>query len=146
MDKKTIILFFILGFLIFILGGGMGVFYQSQKCLPENCPSATKETSALEKTIKDLSSRTIYFIVAYGTVEDINGRKLTISNNGENLTVEIKENAEITSFIRPVAGGNSSTPEAIAKFEDIKKGDNLRISLKVLPDGKITGESVIIIY
>lgn len=145
MDKKTIILFFILVFLIFVLGGGAGVFYQQQSCLSNTEKSTEKtDTNVFEKAVKDLSSKTIYFIVAYGDVTDIQGRDITINNNGENLTVKIKEDAKITSFKVPAAGKTSSDTEALAKFEDIKNGNNLRIYLKVFSDGQITGESVII--
>lgn len=146
MEKKSIILFFVLGFLIFVLGGGVGVFYQSQKYLSETCSPVTEETSVLEKTVKDLSSQTIFSIIASGTVEDIGDRNITISNNKENLTVKIKEGADISSFVIPAAGETSSNLKASVKFEDIKKGNNLKIFLKVLADGQITGESVIIMY
>jgi hypothetical protein len=143
MEKKSIILFFIFAFLIFILGGGTGVFYQSQKC-PLNIENTTDKTAIFEKAVKDLSSKTIYFIVAYGDVTDIQGRDITINNNGENLTIKIKEDAKITSFKVPAVGETSSDTETPAKFEDIKNGNNLRISLRVFSDGQITGDSVII--
>ncbi len=146
MDKKIIILSFILAFLIFILGGGAGVFYQQQNCLV-NAEKSTEKTNTdvFEKTVKDLSSQTIYFIVAYGDVTDIQDRNITINNNEENLTVKIKEDAKITSFNVPAVGTSSSDTETPAKFEDIKNGNNLRIYLKVFSDGQVSGESVMII-
>ncbi|MBU4274882.1 hypothetical protein KKE19_03665 [Patescibacteria group bacterium] len=108
----------------------------------------------LEKAANILNSlsslKIIASTIAFGEVTKISDRTITLTYGTENLPIRIKEDAKISSFILPAPNDKgeqiiSDIPEQkTAEFGDIKVGDNLNISLRILPDGEIEGISVII--
>ena len=99
------------------------------------------QTKEVVKTVNVLGSKTVPSIVAYGQVEKIEGKNITLTNMGDSITVKIKDNAQIISFLNrddPIANKQ-------ANFSDIKKGDTLNITVKVLPNGSLEGETAIIL-
>lgn len=118
-----------------MLGGGLGIFYQAQKVAPELEKSQT--------LIKSLSSRTVPSIVAYGQVMNIDGRNITLNNSGDSLTVKVNEDSVVYSFALSISGDASLQRDA--KFSDIKTGDYININVKVLPDGQLQGQTVMIL-
>lgn len=108
----------------------------------------------LEKTINVLnslsSSKIIASIVAFGEVTKISDRTVTLTYGTENLPIRIKEDAKVFSFILPAPNNKgeqviSDIPEQKnAEFKDIKLGDNLNVSIKILLEGQVEGLSVII--
>jgi len=141
MDKTTIIILITAILVSLVLGAGLGIFYQMQK-------DATK-IQAGEKNaaaIKDLSSDLVLSAVVYGEVSAINGKNITLSYNGKTMQVEIAADATIYSV--PTTSGSSQTPITTlpkAKISDIKTGNILNITMKVLPDGSLIGKTVGII-
>lgn len=133
MNKNLLTTFIIIGLVFFVLGGGLGVFYQIQKDIP-----------LLEKSeaINVLSSKVIPSIVAYGRVTDISEKNITLTFSGDTLIIKIKDTASIYSFV-PDEEGNSNRQKT--NFSQIKKGDNVSVNLNMLPDGQLEGESVIIL-
>jgi hypothetical protein len=127
--------------IVFVLGGGLGVFYQTQK----NAPMLEK-FPVLESIVNNLSSSTMSTILVSGKVSNIYGRYVTINNKGTGLTVKIMEDAKITSLVASdvLVDGKYPILSKTATFEDIKKGDNVRINIKVLSDGKIEGDFLMI--
>ncbi|MEK7562211.1 MAG: hypothetical protein AAB509_00825 [Patescibacteria group bacterium] len=142
MDKKfLIVLHIVSGLFILILGGGLGILYQSQK---DSLPSANPKTQA----VQTLSSKVIPAITAFGQVAKIDGKNVTLTFGGDSLTVKIIDNA--TVFLPAISttdknGKPVTTQQQIANFTDIKVGDSVSINLKLLPDGQIEGQMVIII-
>jgi len=135
MDKKTSIILLVIGGLFFlILGGGLGIFYQSQKNALQ-----TPEGNSKLKAVQVLSSKVIPSITAYGQVSNIDGRSVTLTFGGDSLNVKINDDAVV------YLPSSESSPQQIAKFEDIKKGDNVSVNLRLLPDGQIEGQMVIIL-
>jgi hypothetical protein len=134
MNKSNLIILVIIGIVFFIVGGGLGIFYQTQK-------DASQINGA--KSIKALSSKVIPSIVAYGKVTDINGRDITIFYNGESLTIPVSQDAQVSSFSQ--ANGQTGSTQQKTSFDQIKKGNYINISIKVLPDGNIEGNMVIIL-
>lgn len=133
MDKKFLVILIAVAVLFFIIGGALGFFYQAQKIASQ--PDNTVKINA----VKTLSSRVIPSITAYGAISNISGRNLTLTFGGESLTVKIKDDAQI--FLPSTATASQQT----ARFADIKKGDNASVNLKLLPDGQIEGDVVIIL-
>ena len=147
MNKNLIILSVIAGVVIFVLGGGLGVFYQTQKGLLQTEKVQTK-VQTMETVIKSLSSKVIPSIIAYGEVTNIEGRNITLSYGGESLTIKIKDDSQIFSFVKTASlkkGEPAVTSQQKVDFKTIKKGDNLNISVKLLPDGQLESQSVIIL-
>lgn len=130
MEKKNIIISIIIGLVVFAVGGGCGVLYQQQ--------------AAENSLIKILTSKAVPSIIAHGEVTNISGKKITVSYLGDSVTVEIAENAGIYSFSLLADGKNTNSAQQKVDFNVIKKGDNLNIALRLLPDGTLSGQSVII--
>ncbi|OGZ73099.1 MAG: hypothetical protein A2998_03345 [Candidatus Staskawiczbacteria bacterium RIFCSPLOWO2_01_FULL_37_25b] len=116
-----------------ILGGAIGIFFQFQKDAPQVKKSG--------EVIKSLSSKVVPSIVAFGRVSKIDGRNITLDYNGDNITINIGDDAKIYTSSNQGEGGG----QEIISFENIKTGDNLSINLKVLPDGQLQGQSIIIL-
>lgn len=142
MKPISIVLLLIAVLVIFVLGGGLGISYQTQK----NSPLLEKAAQS-EAVIKNLSSKTVLSIVAYGQVTNIQGRNITLLYAGDSLTVRIKEDSMIYSLVTlPAAqkGAVVASTQKQAEFKDIKKGDNLNVTLRLLPDGQLEGSTVMI--
>ena len=131
MNKANLTILILLGVILFLVGGGIGIFYQMQK------------DSSGDTVIKALSSKVIPSIVAYGQVTEINGRNITIFYSGETLTVPIAQDAQVSSFTQ--ANGQTGSTQQQSSFNQIKKGDSINISIKVSSDGKLEGKMVIIL-
>ncbi|SRR3990167_578733 len=132
--NKTISTVLISGLLFLILGTGIGFMYKTIQISPQ-----IKKTTAI---IKDLSSKTILSSVAYGQVSKIEGRDITLSYSGDSIKISMEANSPVYSF------ANDSIGKPIQKkvsLKEVKIGDNLNITIKVLPDGQIQGQSVLIL-
>ena len=139
MNKITLISLLIIGGLfIFVLGGGAGVLYQTQKDTPQ-----LEKGKIAESVVKTLLSKAVPSIDAQGQVDNIDGRNITLTNNGDSITVKILDNAQIYSFMTKNTT-DKNTGRSQIKLEDIKKDDTLNIALRVLSDGQIEGQVVIV--
>lgn len=127
MDKKQKILLIIAGIFVFVLGGGMGVYYQKQNV-------QIVSSSDLPKT---LASKTIS-VHAGGTVTKIDKMNITLSSGKDQLIVPVNKNAKVSVF---TSAQGSYQPD---KFSDVKVGDILNIDLQLSSDGKLQGQSVYI--
>ena len=139
MNKLLTFLFTIGAVFIFVLGGGAGILYQTQKDAPQ--------IDKLASLLKRITSRAIPSITAYGQVASIEGKNITLASGGDNIIVSVRGDTEIYSFAQPTAQKQEQAvlpTKQLVKFEDIKKGDTLNISLKVLPDGQLEGNTIII--
>ena len=141
MDKKTLITIVSVSILAFITGTALGILFQSQK--------GSLQFKNVVETVRALSSKAVPSISAFGQVVKIDGKDITLIYNEESITVAIREDAQIYSFANPNGAAKGSALSAgqqtIVPFENIKIGDQLSISLKVLPDGQFEGQSVIIL-
>lgn len=146
MNNKILIVVVVIifGAVIFSAGGYFaGVFLEKEKTGSqiEKLEKLTSVTSLLS------SSKLIVSIIGYGKVTDISGRKITLTTGSESLQVSIREDAQMYSFVAPafVEGKISEiSAQKVIKFEDIKVGDNLNVSTKMLADGQMEGLSVAI--
>ena len=132
---------------VFVLGAWIGAFYQLQGA----SKNATQTVSPIEK---ELSSKVISSINAYGQVTKIDGSNITLSPVGDSLasdglTVSINSNAKIYSLTIPTNGAannkTSLTPTA-ASFSDIKTGNylNINITLNTSSANQLQGQMVYI--
>lgn len=119
---------------VFAVGAGIGMFAQGQKYSPQ--------IDKAEKALKVLSSNVVPSAVVYGQISDINGRVVTVSFNGDTAVITLKDNAAVSSFSGFAAGDN--TPKAI-NLTQVQKGQTVSISAKILSDGSLRGESLIIL-
>ena len=137
-SRNLIIILVVAGIVIFVLGGVAGVLFQNQKAngtagigTPINTPG---------KLADNVKSKVISSIVLYGKVESISGRTAKISNNGDTVSVVMSASAKFS-----LIDVSKKTPvQKDAKFENIKVGDNLNISAKILDNNSFAGVSVVI--
>jgi hypothetical protein len=130
MKKENLIIIAIIGGMILIsLGYGLGYLtLQKQLKSPTEVSPLTLQTS---KVIRNWNG------TASGQVTKISDRTLTLTAEGENLEIVIKEDAKIQTLSFQAG----ETKEEIKKrtkelsFEDIKVGDNVNISIS--PKGEI---------
>lgn len=131
----NIILAIVFGIAVLVVTFYFGVLIQTQKTWPR----LEKST----KLIEALSSKVIPVIVANGEVTNISGRTLTITREGESISIPILEDAEIAFFELPkVEQGNITPLKKKLEFTDIKVGDFVSVILKIEPDGEFKGSSV----
>lgn len=137
MEKKNLITLVVVAVLALIVGGVLGMSMQAQKDAPQ-----IQKAEKFESTIKSLSSKIVPSIMAYGQVSNINGRDLTIVYGTESLTINIKDDATIQSFVPP---SNGSAPiQQKVEINALKNGDSVNIGLELV-DGKLIGKSVVIL-
>lgn len=142
MSKTNIIvLVIVIAVVGVIVGLGLGMMLQKQADAPK-----VSKFAAYETAVKALSSKAVPSIIAYGQVSNIEGRKVTLNYSGETLVVDVAQNANVYA-LTPAAGAKAPTAPVQRKalFTEVKKGDNLNITLKLSSDGKIEGQSVIIL-
>ncbi|MCX6721059.1 MAG: hypothetical protein NT026_00425 [Candidatus Staskawiczbacteria bacterium] len=149
MDNKTVILIIVIAIVMFFAGGGVGMMVQNPLNLtPAPAPTANTNASAANATatatIKALSSKVVPSITAYGKVTSINGNKITLSSGGDSIIMNVIENVPVFSSMQQIGLPNAQNQPKLG-FKDIKKGDILNITLKVLPDGQFLGQEVVIV-
>jgi len=133
MRKSILIILFVLGVII-IFGLGLGAMFLFMKMSPE--------IKKAETTSNFVSSKVITSITAFGKVESIIERKITLTNAGDSVTFLINDKGPIYSL----KDKNSETGmQKKVDFEDIKEGDNLNVGLKLMADGSLEGQSIIIL-
>lgn len=133
MDKKQTIILIIVGVVFFLVGVSAGVVIQSQ-----NKIQVQKNTA-----ITGLSSRVITSITAYGEIQKIEGKKITLSNLGQEMPVLMAESAKVYKFV--AQKGETSLSQQPAEFGEIKVGDNVNIIMKLQKNGEMQGSSIVIL-
>lgn len=131
--------YLIFGLVCLILGGVTGFLYKTLQVLPQQLSPQMEKATA---TIKDLSSKIIVSSVAYGQVSKIESRNITLWQNGDSLKINIPESIPIYSFVNNSEG---KSVQIKVDFKAVKVGDTLNIVIKVLPDGQIKSQSVLIL-
>ena len=117
---------------VFVGGVVFGMLLQVQK----DAPQIDKADSVL----KILTSRVVPSIVVYGEISEIDGNKITISFSGDSATVKMRAGAAVSSF-----GGKVGDTPQTTTLNDVQAGQIVSISAKVLADGTVQGESLIIL-
>src|SRR3989344_9475577 len=120
MNAKSVIVSLILAVVFFGIGLSVGIFWPAK-----NVSVQVQETvTPMPKAIRDLSSKVISSIAAYGAVTKIDGQNITLSYQGDSVIIPIKADAKIYSFA-PASDSTKTgtapkgTPSQIP-FKDIK--------------------------
>jgi len=139
MKKETLIAIVIIGGLI-LLGIGYSVGLSSgQKAVKEvKAPLAELLAS---KVIGSLTT------IASGEVTEIAGRNLTLSAEGDTLTIFIREDATIAHLVP--SAEVTEVPQPVVReeieFGEIKVGDQVSISCQLKADASLEGIEVIVL-
>ena len=137
MNRNNLILIAVIGGIILLgIGFYSGLIYTQKQI---ESPLAQLLTS---KVIKSMD------IVASGEIAEISGRNLTLTQEGNNLTISIREDSFISRLV-PSEETTIETPKPVATeeigFEEIKKGDKVEISCQLKSDGSLEGKVVTIL-
>ena len=154
MEKSSIILLVIGAVIVFVIGGGAGVFYKTQDLSPQLAKQTIIQSQIDQNTklLKGLSSKVAFFY-ARGSVTKIDGRNITLDYSGDTLAVPINSTAQISvlpnaqTSNKIVSGQNVSETQSLlplVKFEDIKIGDTIAVYLKITPNSTLEGTTVVI--
>jgi DNA-directed RNA polymerase subunit E'/Rpb7 len=137
---SSIILLTISGLVILVVGGGIGVAYQLQKQQVINAGVTNNCTS--NSTVKTLSSQLIHSIIVSGTVTNVSGENITVSDGNTTAVVTTIDTVQVYSFTKDK---NEKTSQVKDDFSHIKKGDNINANCVLSPKGILEGEAVFIL-
>lgn len=151
MDQK--IIWLILGaVVIFIIGGWLGIFYQTQlSSLQAVQPTSYQQPQIQNQLIARVLSSKVVPLYATGSVTKIDGANITISSAGDSLVVPISNTASVY-ISKPTTGKDINGATIItqqpnyqpAQLKDIKVGDRLSVGLKLSSDNELEGQAVYI--
>lgn len=120
--------------LLLIIGISLGLFWGSGK---------------KAEMISSFSSKVISSMTAYGNIEKISGRIITLNNLDDSLNITVADNAQVYSFSAPVTDPKTKITKAPAqqsvKFESLKVGDKVNLAIELLPSGDLQATSIVII-
>jgi hypothetical protein len=130
MEQKTLYISIATAIILaFMAGLIIGAFYQIQKVAPQ--------IQQTENVIQGISSEVINAVVAYGNVSAVgDGRKVTLSYNGDNLDIVLQVSAKIYLY--------EGADKKEIQFEDIKIGDKVNVTAEIGKDASIQGNMMII--
>ena len=138
--KKQIILLTICGLVIFVLGAGLGIFYQMRQSPPQATQQSQIQNTVLLKTLSSELSSKVIPLYAEGSVTNIESTNIVLDFEGSKLLIPISKTAKINLFM-PAVGSKRAYYQS-AQFSDIKVGDRLNITLNLSPDYKLEGQLV----
>lgn len=128
------------------LGAGLGIFYQTQQA--PQFAQAGSSVQTMAATISKLSSGLVPSIVAYGQVTNINGQNLTLSFANQSMTIGMAQNVPVYSFTPSTSStalkSNVVSAQKAITLSDIKKGDYANVTIKILPNGQMEGQTIIV--
>ena len=137
-DSNTLAIIAVVGAVVLLAGGGLaGFIFAKSKTAP-----AIQKLQNLTSVLNSLSSsRIIVSTIAYGKVKSISGGTIVLNRDSEDLSVVMIEGAQVYLLS---SSGSDLSQQKTATLSDIKVGDDVNISLKVLPDGQLQGLSAVI--
>lgn len=127
----------VLAIAIFVVGGGVGVFYQKSQQ-----PLASLPAEKTPNLINELK-KSVVSITAYGQVSDIQGKSITLTNNNATLALPVAEDAQI--YIFTPASGKTPAAQSSSSFDKIKKGDYVNVDIRFSQNNALEGSSVVIL-
>ena len=138
MKKETLIAIVIIGGLI-LLGIGFSLGLSSGQ-------KAIKEVKAPLADLLESKVITGLITTASGEVTEISDRNLTLSKEGDTLTISIREDTPIYRLVPPEEA--TEVPQPIAreeiKFDELKVGDGANIICGLKADGTLEGIEITI--
>lgn len=141
MNRNNLIIIAVIGGIILLgLGFYSGLNY-AQKQIEKAKTSSPLANLLTSKVIGGLNT------TAFGEITEISGRNITLSNEGDALTISIKEDATIFRLLPPE--GSAETPQPATReeieFEEIKVGDQVNISCQLKADETLEGVDVMVL-
>ena len=98
METKNIIISIVAGLLVLGVGFLGGMLFNGV-VNPKTVTQPQDTSTAVPQIVKDLSSKVIPSIAAYGKVAKINGKNITLSYQGDSVTILVRDDAKVYYFI-----------------------------------------------
>lgn len=133
MPQKNLLSIGIIAAVLFLIGGSFG--YMIGKGVPQ---------ASILETSKVIQAR---YATARGEVAEISGRTITLTKDGESLSVLLKESAKFTTFFASTVK-QGEAPKYETKditLEDVKVGDDVAVQLQLNSDDTFEGMSLTVI-
>lgn len=142
MKKETLIIIAVVGGLV-LLGIGFSLGLSLGKKVMEGTKVEAPLAGLLEsKVITGLTT------AASGEVAEISGRSLTLNNEGDTLTILIREDALIYRLSSPEEKA-TEVPQPVAReeieFGEIKTGDTVSIFCQLKADASLEGTEILVL-
>lgn len=128
MEKKIVISFIAVAVIFSLFGGITGIFLAN--ILPRHQQAQKIANVVLSKTISSLS--------ATGIVQSINGRNITLSREGDSITIVVPEKMPVYT------PGEENGIQQKTDFSQIREGDSITVGLKANNQNQLEGQSVIL--
>lgn len=100
--------------------------------------------------VEQLTSAPVVSIVAYGKVAAIDAKKITLDNQGQQLTLGLANNVAVSGLSVPAGTQPSGQPTALSpnngvkQLSDVAVGSSVSATLKVAADGSVSVISIIL--
>ncbi len=142
MKKNILIVIAVIGGLI-LLGLSFSLGLSSGKKVTEGIKTEAPLADLLgSELIGNLTT------AASGEVTEISGRNLTLSKDGDSLTISIREDAPLYRLASPEEKA-TEVPQPVAReeieFGEIKIGDTVSISCQLKADASLEGIEIIVL-
>ncbi|OGZ70710.1 MAG: hypothetical protein A3F47_01895 [Candidatus Staskawiczbacteria bacterium RIFCSPHIGHO2_12_FULL_38_11] len=132
METKNIIIAVVSGIIILIIGFSLGFWYKSIS-QPKNVAQEIPEA------VKVISSKVTPSITAYGVITKIDGKNITINNEGDIMTITARDDVKIYAFSSTTGKSQEIT------LNDLKIGDKLSVNIKVSDSGQVDAYTIIVL-
>ncbi|MBX4201189.1 hypothetical protein KW786_03645 [Candidatus Parcubacteria bacterium] len=149
METRNVIISLIVGLLVLAAGFLGGMFWGGMGSPAEIVSPDSDQQPGTSQVVKDLSSKVIPSIAAYGKVSKIENRNLTLNYEGDTVIIPVRNDAKIYSFVSS-ASGTATKPNTVPSskeitFQEVKMDDNVSVNVKVLENGTLEGFSVVVL-
>ncbi len=135
MKKIATLTYLILGGLVLLVVGVSAGILLEKMALD---PKLEKANTA----IKAINSKLIPYITAFGAIQSISGRELTLNYSEETLTIKIRSDAKVLT-IENKTDGTSAQKEI--QMSDLNVGDYVNVNVNISQDNILEGSRVLVV-
>ena len=123
---------------IFVLGGGAGVLYQTQKDAPQ--------VNKADAVLKIFSLKSINAINIVGEASKINEKSIILDSKGIETEIVINNNTIIYNPTLPKINLTETDvlKQQKVKLSDIKQKDILSVAVAITPEGLILAKMIVV--
>lgn len=143
MNVRILIVSVFSAIIVFGLGAGLGIFYQSKKNVVVVPPV---QTQTMPESIKVLSSKLVPSITVRGKVTKIDPNTLTLMYQSDTRVIKMSSDAQVYALVaaKPTPLNKSNYVTKPASFADIKVDDNVELTARVLTNGQLEAFNTLI--
>jgi hypothetical protein len=140
--NKVIVIFLI--FVIFLAGllTGISVMLLYKDASLGFNQQTSEENLKNTEIVKLLNSKVVSSIMAYGEVQSIDEKNITLSFSGENIVIKLADDVQILALS---TGGDKKSNYQPYLLSQIKKNFNVTVDLKLSANGTLQGQVITVL-